>query len=234
MDRKTRRIVEEVFGDEAMNTNRPEDNALHAYVEAQVRGDNVATLFPDVHAYLASIKQQDDHYQALLHVLRQEQAAHLETPPVPARFSFSYLQKAVPSVPNYFVELGRLVIKLSRQFVEQATSAPRLQPSYLKSNAEPVVFETVIHDQTRSFKTKLIVKHNKSDRSVYGLSVSIETAKRHWPHLGGIPVEITMGTQQLAQVTNAFGSSLFPAIPIDALDSLMIVVGPTPELADQP
>lgn len=217
-----------------MQINRPGDDALYAYVEAQIRDGNGAVQFPDVHQYVLTAGQQDEHYLALVTLLRQEQAAQLEPPPRPATFDFSYLQQHVTKVLNVFVDMGRLVINLSRDFIEQAMVAPNPQLAHTKSAEATTLFETVVADPQSGFKTRLVAKLTRADHTTCGLTVKIEPPHRRWPELGGTLVEISLGTTQQAQVTNAFGTTLFAPLPIAALDTLTIRVGPTPELTAQP
>lgn len=235
MERKTHRIIAKIFGDEALQSARPGDDALFAYAEAQLGGGDGAARFPDVHQYVLTAGQQDEHYLALVALLRQAQAGHLEPPPRPATFDFSYLQQPrVTKAVNVFVEMGRLVINLSRDFIEQALVAPNPQWVHIKSAATTTLFETVVADQSSGFKTRLIAKRTRADSTTCGLSVQIEPPQRRWPDLAGTPVEIAMGTTQLAQVTDAFGTTLFAPLPIATLDTLTIRVGPTPELTAHP
>jgi hypothetical protein len=214
-----------------MQSARPDDDALYAYVEAQIQDGDGAARFPAVHQYVLTVGQQDEHYLALVALLQQAQVAQLEPPPRPATFDFSYLQQPrVTRAVNVFVEMGRLVINLSRDFVEQAMAESTLQLAHIKASAADTLFETVVADQQSGFKTRLVVKRNRADRTTCSLSVKLEPPHRRWPDLAGIPVEISMGTIQQAQVTNAFGTTLFAPLPIVALDTLTIRVGPTPEL----
>ena len=234
MDRKTHRIIAEIFGDAAIQSARPGDDALFAYVEALIQDGDGAARFPDVHQYVLTAGQQDEHYLALVALLGQAQSAPLEPPPRPATFDFSYLQSPrVTKAVNVFVEMGRLVINLSRAFIEQAMAAPTPQLAHTKSTAVGTIFAIVVEDQQSGFKTRLVAKRTRADSTMCGLSVKIEPPHRRRPDLAGTLVEISLGTTQQAQVTNAFGTTLFAPLPIAALDTLTIRVGPTPELTTQ-
>jgi len=208
--------------------NWPGDEAIYAYVEAQLHQGDGAVRYPAVHDYLTTTPLPDAHYLALVALLRQQEAGTLESPPRPAAFNFGYLQAAA-AAPLFGVELGRLVITLSRELLARCALAtpPSAQVNAI---AEGPLFETVLCEPSSGLKTKLVAT-GECGSQTWRLEITIEPPQRRWPHLGGIAIELAAGTLCQAQLTNTFGRVLFVHLPSAALETLTIRVGPVPELS---
>lgn len=241
MDKKFRRIIEELFGNEATTDFQPNAHQLYVYAEAEAKGLTVATLFPDIHRYLQSIEMQDDHYQALRTLIRLDLDDKLESPPHTVQFDFSYLPVPAPppTLPHWLIEKGKLLINFSEGLLDSLFNSQNTQLAFAKanvksnsvrSNQSALLFETTMGDEQNGVMAKIQAKREQDESPVIAVSIKVEIVGRKWPHLSKIPVEVALTGRKEKQITDAFGVTTFSKLPLDELPSLAIAIGPVPEL----
>ena len=242
MDKKFRRIIEELFGNDATTDFRPNERQLYAYAEAEAKGLKVATLFPDIHLYLQSIEMQDDHYQALRTLIRLDLDDKLESPPPhTVQFDFSYLPVPAPppTLPHWLIEKGKLLINFSEGLLDSLFNSQNTQLAFaranvksnsVRSNQSALLFETTMGDEQNGVMAKIQAKREQDESPIVGVTIKVEIVGRKWPHLSKIPVEVALSDRKEKQITDAFGVTTFSKLPLDELPSLAIAIGPVPEL----
>jgi hypothetical protein len=68
-------------------------NELHAYIEAELDGEDVATLFPEIAHHLDECQECQQAYDELQALLVKDRQGELAMPPVEPDFDFSYLEE---------------------------------------------------------------------------------------------------------------------------------------------
>ena len=241
MDKKFRRIIEELFGNDATTDFQPNDHQLYVYAEAEAKGLTVATLFPDIHRYLQSIEMQDEHYQAIRTLIRLDLDDKLESPPHTVQFDFSYLPVPAPppTLPHWLIEKGKLLINFSEDLLDSLFNSQNVQLAFaranvksnsVRSNQSALLFETTMGDEQNGVMAKIQAKREQDESPIVGVTIKVEIVGRKWPHLSKIPVEVALSDRKEKQITDAFGVTTFSKLPLDELPSLAIAIGPVPEL----
>ena len=241
MDKKFRRIIEELFGNDATTDFQPNDHQLYVYAEAEAKGLTVATLFPDIHRYLQSIEMQDEHYQAIRTLIRLDLDNKLESPPHTVQFDFSYLPVPAPppTLPHWLIEKGKLLINFSEGLLDSLFNSQNTQLAFaranvksnsVRSNQSALLFETTMGDEQNGVMAKIQAKREQDESPIVGVTIKVEIVGRKWPHLSKIPVEVALNDRKEKQITDAFGVTTFSKLPLDELPSLAIAIGPVPEL----
>lgn len=241
MDKKFRRITEELFGNNTTTDFQPNDHQLYVYAEAEAKGLTVATLFPDIHRYLQSIEMQDEHYQAIRTLIRLDLDNKLESPPHTVQFDFSYLPVPAPppTLPHWLIEKGKLLINFSEGLLDSLFNSQNTQLAFaranvksnsVRSNQSALLFETTMGDEQNGVMAKIQAKREQDESPIVGVTIKVEIVGRKWPHLSKIPVEVALSDRKEKQITDAFGVTTFSKLPLDELPSLAIAIGPVPEL----
>lgn len=110
---------------------------IHAYVDAELEGEDAAKLYPVVQAHLDACDRCREVYQELRRLLLQEQQGQFLEPPIEPAFDFSYLDTIEPKVSIWNrvdrlgKEIDRLVVQVCLVIGEQIASFSTL-PSPLK------------------------------------------------------------------------------------------------------
>ena len=92
------------------------EDTLDVYIDAELDGQNGATLFPDVKAHLNECALCEESYEELKALLLMERQGTLVEPPVEANFDFSFIP---PPQPN---SIWQVVERTGRQIMELFTT----------------------------------------------------------------------------------------------------------------
>ncbi len=86
---------------------------LHAYIDAELDGENATDLFPEIARHLADCQECRQAYEELKTLLLREQQGTLTQPPLPPTFDFSYLENVPkPSIWERVDLAGQQVMRL--------------------------------------------------------------------------------------------------------------------------
>lgn len=202
-----------------------DDNELTAYVEAELNGQPVAALYPELKQALDECENCHTAYLELKELLQLVQKDELVEPAAPATFDFSYLKRATAAPPpistweqsiNHvtwrLLNLKKLVVSLSDDFI-QSLQTPSLQATTLKSVGDDLfqlVSPAMAPDMAVTISAR--AKRRQPDRYVIGIDVQIPS-RGGWPNLGGSSVTLLVDGQAVeTRETDAFGKVLFDGV----------------------
>ena len=110
---------------------------IHAYVDAELEGEDAAKRYPAIQAHLESCTRCREAYEEVKRLLLQEQQGQFLEPPIEPAFDFSYLDTIEPKVSMWErvdrlgKEIDRLVVQVRLVISQQVASFSPL-PSPLK------------------------------------------------------------------------------------------------------
>jgi hypothetical protein len=115
-----KRVIESILSaeDEPV-TCEPHRRPISAYVEAELNGQDVKTLYPELAKHLESCPDCYEEYTDLVRILDLERQGRLEEPPRPGRFDLSFLGDLAPKPSLWEVKeasVHRLVAGITARF----------------------------------------------------------------------------------------------------------------------
>lgn len=213
---------------------------LADYIDAEQNGRPIATLYPDLHAQLATCAICRQAYEELKMLVSMEQQDALVEPPNPAAFDFGYLPRlpkprmegrvaplvdlVVGGVRWRLTHLRRMVVNLSKEFV-QSLQPVGAQPAFLKA-APRDLFAISSPNLAEDLAVTITAREKRGGPERCTLSVRVEIPSRGgWPHLAGTSVTLAVGGQAIeTRYTDAMGETFFDNIARQDLPHLTLAV----------
>jgi hypothetical protein len=232
------------------------EQMLYVYVDAELEGKDVETLFPEVHSAVQTYAELAQQYEDLKAILWAEQRENLKQPPIAADFDFSYLKTELPvteaeqpiaatnshgvrsqvaTKPWWWDSVGRVIIAFSHELLQSLQSSP-LQMAPVKSAASHSgsQLQYVVQGEEDDVHVEIAVRDARDHADCCDIAVSVEVPSRGgWPHLGGSQVILKRDDEwQETQSTDAFGKALFLEIAKADLPYLVFQITPIGRAAE--
>lgn len=247
---QTKRILTDLFTDDFVGDSADDladdvvpchanQDAIVAYVEAELEQRDVLALYPALHAQLNSCASCRLVYAELKALLMMEEAGTLVEPSREALFALPFLQPTAPTqaleqataaetpdpIQWLVNELGQMIVALSADFL--AALQPPMQPAHLKSSTRDL-FAVTSPAITDDLSVTLAGKTMRRQPDYSTITVTAEIPSRGgWPHLGGTTVTLAIGEDLVeTRETDAFGKVVFAGIALADLARLRITVEP--------
>jgi len=146
------------------------EDALDVYVDAELNGQDVAALFPEVKAHLNECASCQESYQELKTLLVMERQGKLVEPPVEANFDFSFIPAPEPTSIWQVVERAErkitklfttieIVVKEGKVFFDQLPSllTPEWKPAPMPTRTRKSVLREPEDSRTRDEEERVPV-----------------------------------------------------------------------------
>jgi hypothetical protein len=208
---------------------------LAAYVEAQLDGRNVLTLFPYIASHLDGCLQCAAAYARLYRLEMDAAAEALPELDRPRRPDLSFLTAVSDPQPSLRELLQAAITELKNGLRLQLSAdlLPRLQPPTLAvtraaADDERYAKQLYTLDSSDMIESdvpiKLSVYRDSEEPQNCLVEVAVSPAGRVWPQLGGIVVALELPEGRHEQRTNNWGVTAFAPVPVTALSELLIEV----------
>jgi hypothetical protein len=216
------------------------EEALDAYVEAQIAGQSYAAYRPDVAAHLDACVSCSEAYAILYDLRLAEQRGH-EPASIPG-FDMSFLPAASPVREQAATSLRmllaeavertgeRLRLQLSHALVT-LLPPPAAQLGALRGELEDAaLLELSLEGEGPFERLRLIVYPQAGEPKERSVRIQVEISGRSWPDLADLPVRLDMVRASREQTTDAWGEVVFDHVPADAIPNLAVEIdaGATP------
>jgi hypothetical protein len=151
-------IIEEIFNREYNSANHSCVDCgelLSAYIEAELDGENAASLYPAVAEHLSTCEECSEEYADLKSILVAERDGTLVDPPTQPQFDLSFLRPVQPA-PSLWQVFEIAGIEVRRLFTEiqirvgRTTAAFGQLPSLLSPQLAPVAISRGVQEQPQA------------------------------------------------------------------------------------
>jgi len=209
-------------------------DALEAYCDAQLAGDDAETQFSDVAFHLDTCVACAELYAALYETLAAP-APLAEPPRYPiADLSFLGERNAQINMPRRFQDLqatlanalvrsGRTLRLILSQGLLELLPAPAPTLA-LRSAQATVLFELVVREPDALIEEIVVSASAQPAAQSCDLRVRITLRGMSWPDLDGIAVRLRSGDHEQQALSDAWGEVFFRTIDQASLSSLEISV----------
>lgn len=226
------RILQSIFENQSlMPKNLQQD--IYDYVEADLDGKDVKSLFPALDTYLDNCDGQDGDYLAVLSVLETENSGAFGEPPVSFWLDTKEIREQIdkPSIPEqvkqWFInEFSQPIVQLSQDLLDAFT--PPLEPQFVKGD-DHLFFEYSIENEIDDMNISMTAKSSRQNPERCSLSIGVDIPSRDgWPHLGGIEVMLKESGESMntvaVQKTDAHGTVIFKELERSQLPDLLVQI----------
>lgn len=204
MKAEFKRVVQAILSAEdeplACEPHRP---SIPAYVEAELDGQNVKSLYPQLAKHLETCPDCYEEYEDLRHILDLERQGRLEEPPRPGQFDFSFLRELPPEprlwtvteanvrrlVTDVTAQLGTALVALASLPEALIPYHRRLAPAFVfkaRAVAEPELEDLVevldLPDREANVRIRLLMGPVQAGRGTVKVQVEELEPLRHVAH----------------------------------------------------
>ena len=217
-------------------------DALGAYVEDKVAGEDVVQLYPRVAGHLQGCSSCREQYEMLYEIMRQEEAGIFGEPPSYITFEEWFRlqhQEQSPRVklprptriPWRLDELGRLIIEFSAEWL-RVLQPPAYQPAYAtvkSAKSSRTLCQLSLKEAGEDLEVEITAEEMRDDPTLCTVFVDVNVPSRGgWPNLADTEVTLKRGERELGtQVTDVFGKAVFEEIGTDDLAYLVFEIMPS-------
>ncbi|HYF65214.1 MAG TPA: hypothetical protein VD886_20470 [Herpetosiphonaceae bacterium] len=213
---------------------------LERYIDHQLAGRDYRGLLPAVAQHLDQCVRCAEDYALVYDVRRADADSAQGVPALPASIpapnldflarpathgaSAARLDQQNALRAALAADGARLTVTLSPALLA-ALPAPAARPMALRSVDAPPLLTIAFEQPTPQIATLHLSAHRHPPASeTLLLRVQVALHNREWPDLAGIPVRLSLGSEQRESDTDAWGEAVFSDIPQDRLGDLSVTV----------